>query len=230
MLIEVPKIYSVAEQRAEVRKTTTRRSYQKLISGHFYEHPRGQWLSFVREELKSYPDWAGNPEYFRFLGLVGIVAAQFGFPQLEGQLSRYSYHQWSQESPISSRHQLALATYTAGYILKSNEIKEGIIHDLADSKLEPGVIGLFFYPTGDTVEHPTHSDDNRRAAEERLQQSLPICLPDIELNTQLASIPFTGDDAERMPQAAFERDIYPEIQRITRDLDLLDPETIFVAP
>jgi hypothetical protein len=225
MKAESPKIYTAAEQRAAIHSTTTRKSYQKLIKDNFYEHRFGKWLKFCRSELRRNPQWAQNPEYFRLLGLSAKVAAQFGFPQIEGQLTRYNMHNWSEQSPISPRHQLAVTIYTAGYTLKKLEITDGIRDDLADRQLAAGVWGLYFYPSNGTVFYPRQIEELKTAAETRLERRLPINLPDRNLHTSLAAIPFTGDDAERMPQQEFERDIYPQVEKATQGL--LELETLF---
>jgi hypothetical protein len=219
------EILDSATQRRLVRDTVDLGSYDRFTRRVFLVNRRS--VAAVRQEREggNIPD---VPDYYRLLGLVGNVTAQFGFRALDGQLTRHNIKDWT-GSPVSPRHQLALAVYMARANVQSYPIKEAVIAALTDTTLEPGVWGTPLSLKGGQIVsrgdlRPEYAEGIARRRMER--DVRPICLPDKPLNAALAALDFDGDAAERMSTRAFEDEVYPQLQPVVGEL--FDPESVFL--
>jgi hypothetical protein len=216
------EIIGVAKQREIVKNTTSLNSYGAFVSKHFIGN---KWMEHVTRDLSGRPEEELPPDLFRFFGLVGIVTAQYGFDSLYGQVERHRDKGWK-KPPTHPAHQLGVLVYMAKLNEKSYWKKNILTKD--DPSLTPGIWGISLgAKAGGTTADVSNPYQVRQWVKSRMNLPQPICLPDRPLNGELAELSFSGRDAERMPQKEFERDILPELRRITEGI--LDPIPVFQA-
>ena len=224
----MPAIIEVDQQREMVRNITTLDLYLDFAHKQFWG---AEWLALVRQDMSGRPKEELTPDLFRFYGLVGIVAAQYGFESLKGQINRHTHYGWNR--PLTHpAHQLGVLVYTAGLNTQAYPIKEELIQN--DPSLDPGIWGVSLgahdgKPTAD-VSDPLLI---RAVTMERMGGRHPILLPDRPLNQHLSSIklseseahPLSGNQADTLTWGQFKTNILPRLQRATEGL--LDPIPLF---
>lgn len=185
--------------------------------------------SYWPDEVKTHVEAeVVNQEYFRLLGLVGIVCAQYGYPSIDGQIRKHEAKNWP-GSPAQARFLLDLGIHAARLAEQALTIKNYLFREFPeDSEARDGIWGLFFKDHKGVIELPW---DIRQIAQYeydasyRLTKRRPVLQPDRDLTRGLAAIEFTGDDAQRMSTAEFETQILPRVAEATRGW--MDVEIVF---
>ncbi len=221
MSAEVPQLLDVPAQKLVIESVTDFQAYDAFNRKFFDANPPNErWLKFVRKELSN-PDYEDLPvEYFRFLGLVGIVFAQFGMSTLETQIFRHKKKDFK-KSPIDPRHQLALACYGGSINTQAYPIKKKWAERIAESDpdIAPGVWGIMPKVTSGKITKRFKERQLRYVkadAVTKLLRPKPICIPDQKLNKSLAKLGFTGENAESMTDEQFRDDVLPGAQEAVK--------------
>ncbi len=214
------KVLSWEEQEASFMSVQDLESYLLMCEQFFTDRSVNIWPNRVRDELKDTRFKFTEGDYFRFIGLVAILFAQFGFPSLEGQLNRHDKYQWKR-SVLSPKHQLALACYAGNLNVQSYPHKRAQFEDL--EKIDPvislGVWGISMPVTGGRVNLEPLSQERRfEQARKRFEDDKRlICLPNLELNQSLSALEFSGDQADSMTEKEFDEQILPSV------IEMFDP-------
>lgn len=227
MRAEIPHVADVQTQKNIVRDITDLNSYEEFNRAFFYDNRGPNWMRLLNLELSN-PDYDGLPqEYFRFLGLVGITIAQFGFPHQEGQVHHHRKNRFK-KSPLDPRHQLALASYMGSLNTQSYPLKDRWSDALTeeDPEAAQGVWGLELEVRNGQVLKANGARQLgwvRKDARLRTKDSRPICLPDRDLNEKLTVVHFTGRDAEEMTAGEFEEEVLPRARDAVAEYVDLQP-------
>lgn len=202
-------IETVADQRTLVRSTTTLSAFQNLHTGHFTD-PVPAYAE-MREVGHRY-DAETEADYFRFLGLVTLACAQYGFTTMFPHVRRSMDCEWA--SPGHPHSQLALGVYISKLNVQSYPYKEELEERAraTDEDLAPAAWGLRFDAENGKVCKPSKRQKNRMLREDvprRMKEGRPICLPDKTIATTLSKIPFTGFDAGIISDEEFNKRVLP---------------------
>lgn len=218
MAVEVHDTYTQYEKIASVFDYLTYRALTDLYLG----QENGEWYRALKGELLDlrtkgiYPGEA----YFKFLGVVALFCAQYGFPSLDQQ---YSIHQkYGNRLEVSHpRHQLALLCRTADKNIRAAEFKKRIANrarKFNDPNLELAAWGLFIKTrdgvflntyinvTDDTLEHALMARINN--------SSRFIALPDLDTSRKLVKLNFSASDAEVMERKPFYDVVVPNVEKL----------------
>ncbi len=226
MSVEIPKNVEIIEtQKIIVRNTNSAPAYTDFERNHFYS---AQWPRDVKWYAQDHQDL--DPAYFQLIGLVGIIAAQYGFHSLDYTSVRHSRGDWDQPS-ADPKHQIALGVEIAKKGLQAYPIKETIA-----SRFEEGSAGwwgawnIFIKSRGGIVPVPhtlVEVEGLIKDAQHRFKDSRKIAIPDPDLNDRFAALNFTGDQADRMPTEKFEQEVLPRVVEATSGW--LNPIPIFTS-
>jgi len=225
------EIQRVMDQENEILDTTTFGKYEKLVNRHFLRDPFSTaWLSDVKEYADQNPDLKNNPDYYRLLGFAAMICARNGVPSLVGQRARHNRMGWT-DSPYTPEQQLANGIYMADLTTNLvNPFKERLVNTLQDQRLEPGIRGMFIRTRrGRIIDEQIYVESAVGMAIERLGRSSIICEQDPDLDRELSTIPFTGNEADtHTPHAVelFRNTVLPKLKRVTNGL--LNADTVFV--
>lgn len=227
MSVEIPEnVETVDVQKKIVDGITSVSTYKSFERTHFHSY---QWPNDLAWWAKDHPDTVS--EYFRLVGLVGIIAAQYGFPALDYTAIRHSKNDWDRPS-ADPMHQLALGIEIANWGLQAYPIKEKIA-----AKFEEGTPGwwgawnVFIKTKGRRVPVPqtlVEFEGYMRDAQNRFRDERRIALPDTQLNERVAALTFTGDQADTMSRERFVQEHLPRVVEATAGW--INPVTIFEAP
>ncbi len=211
---EIPaNVETIEDQKRIVRGTDSVSSYTAFERSHFYS---AQWPRDVKWYAQDHQDL--DPAYFQLLGLVGIVAAQYGFHSLDYTSVRHTRGDWDQPS-ADPKHQIALGVEIARKGQQAFPIKESIA-----SKFEEGSPGwwgawnIFIKSRGGIVPVPhtlVEVEGLMKDAQHRFKDGRKIAIPDPDLNDRFAALNFTGDQADRMPNEKFVNEVLPRVAEVT---------------
>ncbi len=225
---EIPaNVETIEVQKRIVRGVNSIPTYHMFHADHFTS---SQW----HKDLKWWADRQTNldPAYFQLVGLVGIIAAQYGFQSLDYTSIRHTRGDWDRD-PATPMHQVALGIEIANWGLQAYPVKEKIAQ-----RFDEGTAGwwgawnVFIKTRGHRVPRfedlvGAQKDDLAKEAERRFTYGRKIALPDLDLNERVAAIPFTGDQADRMPTEKFVHEVLPRVVEATRDWT--NPIPIFIS-
>jgi hypothetical protein len=217
------EIQSVHDQRQEIAATRTFEGYRGLVMRHFQQSPStGEWVRNVHSFTQQNPDLDANPDFWGLSAFDAMVCARNGFPSLRGQESRHSRMGWT-DSPYTPLHQIANTIYVADLTTKIvDPFKNKLSQRLSDESLRPGVQGMFIRTIdGRILKEDDYLSKVEQFAIERLAMTYPICEPDRELDSELSTIPFDGNDVEDTTSRGvelFRTTVLPRLQHVTRDL------------
>ncbi len=212
---EIPtNVETVEMQKEIVRVTDTARAYTAFERNHFYS---AQWPRDLRWYTQDHPDL--TPEYFQLIGLVGILASQYGFQSLDYTATRHARGDWDQPS-ADPKHQLALGIEIAKKGDQAYPIKESIASRFEEGS--PGWWGtwnVFIKSRGGIVPVPQtlgEIEGLMKNAEYRFKDGRKITLPDPDLNSRFARLRFTGDKADTISNEEFEQEVLPRVVETTQ--------------
>lgn len=211
---EIPEIVETTEmQKAIVRSTDSAPAYIRFERSHFHSN---QWPKDLRWYAQDHPEM--DASYFQLVGLVGIIAAQYGFLSMDYTAIRHNKGDWDKPS-ADPKHQLALGIEIAKKGQQAYPIKESIASRFEEGSPEwYGSWGIFIKSRGGIVPVPhtlTEVEGLMRDAGHRFKDGRKIALPDPNLNDRVASLSFTGDQADRMPEERFEQEVLPRVIEAT---------------
>lgn len=207
-------VLNVDQQHSLVKNIGSLKDYLEFECSYFSGSVA--WRTAVcAEDANKKPD----PDYFRFLGLVSILCAQYGYESLLGGVIWHNRSGWK-NSPDEAKHQLGLACYMGSLNEQSFQIKQTIISDKCRS--QNGQYRVWGAKL--KIEHGTVTP---KLLEDRSTHNLPFFLTDIETNQNLARIDFSGNSAESMHEEKFEETILPRVADAIGNI--LDPIPVFTS-
>ena len=225
---EIPtNVETIEMQKGVVRSTDSVPAYSAFHNSHFYSY---QWPKDLRWYAQDNPNL--DPAYFQLVGLVGILAAQYGFQSLDYTAIRHNRGDWDKPS-ADPKHQLALGIEIADRGKQAYPIKESIAARFEEGSMEwYGSWGIFIKSRGGIVPVPrtlVEIEGLMKDAQHRIKDDRKIAIPDPDLNDRFAALNFTGDQADRMPDEKFRQEVLPRVVEVTSGW-IKNPIPIFVAP
>lgn len=223
---EIPaNVETIEDQKRIVRSTDSVPSYITFERNHFYS---AQWPRDVKWYAQDHQEL--DPAYFQLVGLVGIIAAQYGFHSLDYTSVRHSRGDWDQPS-ADPKHQIALGIEIAKKGIQAYPIKETIASRFEESSEGWwGAWNVFIKSRGGIVPVPhtiVEMEGLMNDAQHRFKESRKIAIPDPDLNSRFARLNFTGDQADRMPAEKFMNEVLPRVVEATSDW--INPTPIFIS-
>lgn len=228
-------VLDVSTQHDRIKGSNTLRAYKQLHDTHFVEDsiqdPLDKWLPTLENDMADPEVLQTSPEYFRLLGLVAILCAQYGFPSINGQVPRHRDRGFK-GNVTDAKNQLALASYVGSLneqVYQKKVDTAALMGEYFERIGQPpeyaiGVWGVMFKPeSGQVKDIHAAPVDLATMIRTRALDSRPICLPDRELNRKLNQLNFTGVE----PDEEFQTNILPEVKKIVTPF--LDPVPVFEA-
>lgn len=223
---EIPvNVETIEMQKEIVRSTDSAPAYTAFERTHFYS---AQWPRDVKWYAQDHQDL--DPAYFQLLGLVGIIAVQYGFHSLDYTSVRHRRGEWDKPS-ADPKHQIALGVEIARKGQQSYPIKESIASRFEEGS--PGWWGawnIFIKSRGGIVPVPhtlVEVEGLMKDAQHRFKDSRKIAIPDPDLNDRIAALNFSGDQADRMSNEKFVNEVLPRVTEATSGW--INPIPIFTS-
>jgi hypothetical protein len=222
---EAVEVFEGLSQAKKVREITDLDSFFEFQRAHF---KGSEAVTYAKTVTIACDNPGNNADYFRLLGLMGILSIQYGFPALNGHLYRHGRKEWNL-SPFDSGHLLGVIGYMAEINAQAFDGKKALSEQLSEIDQDAAVgiwnVKLPVFNGHVAVERRRTLQNIRDEASARYFKPVPIYKPDQEINKRLAAMNFTGHDAESVSYQDFERNVLPKVAPVLRRF--LNPDLAF---
>lgn len=206
-----------------IKNVQTRGDYFDLYTLLMCDGVDSFWGKLVKAGVKK----KAPKEMIQLLTLNLVQGAQQGYISMEGQKLRHDRN--SYRKPIFADppyHQLALTVYIAGHNRLTLTPRRSFQDQLDQIAYQnsAAVWGVMLpISRGRIISQSNDLDELIKKIDLRIAREKPICLPTPEFTNALASIGFTGEEAETIPKKTFRKIYAPQFKGVLEDIINIDP-------
>ncbi len=197
-----------------------RQGLTKFMGDYFDLRITPFYSEHVAMNLFNHPERTNNPLYIGFAARVLLMAAEYQFPELVNHETRHENHKWRARDFMSPLHLLALGVYLSQLTVRNVEAKISILktweHEDASFLREhvPELLDAWVLPKDAFPAAAAFLTKPKPYRDGRARTNLPVLIPDVPFLRQVATIPFTGDQADTIRRREFEATILPLAGRV----------------